>query len=120
MREFRPDLIKQLLGHLRPQTCRVVVIGQKFKGTTTQKEPWYGSDYNIRKIDPKLIEKWSEVERNENLFLPTPNEFIPTDFSLVPPLQGDAPKVPMLIQVNTLPPSLSVSLSLSFFSVLTD
>ena len=99
MTEFRPDLIKQLLGYLRPATSRVVVIGQKFKGKTTLKEPWYGSEYSIRKIEPDLIEKWSEVELNDKFYLPAPNEFIPTDFNLIPPPPKDAPKVPVLIQV---------------------
>ena len=99
MTEFRPDLIKQLLGYLQPQSCRIAVVGQKFKGHTTLKEPWYSSDYNIRKIDPELIERWSQAEPNTSLYLPAPNEFIPTDFSLVPPPAKDAPKVPVLIQV---------------------
>ena len=101
MTEFRPDLIKQLLGYLCPNFSRVTVIGQKFKGKTTLKEPWYGSDYSICKINPQLIEKWSEVEPNDNLFLPARNEFIPTDFSLVPPPTKDDPKTPVLIQVSS-------------------
>ena len=78
------------------------MIGQKFKGQTSLKEPWYGSEYNLRKIEPQLIEKWSQVEHNNKFFLPARNEFIPTDFTLVPPPPKDAPKVPVLIQVRTI------------------
>lgn len=99
--EFRPDLIKQLLGYLTPQSSRVAVIGQKFKGQTSLKEPWYGSEYNIRKIDADVIEKWSQVEHDDKFYLPARNEFIPTDFTLVPPPPKDAPKLPVLIQVCT-------------------
>ena len=76
------------------------MIGQKFKGHTSLKEPWYGSDYNIRKIDPRVIEKWSQVEHDGKFYLPARNEFIPTDFTLVsPPPPKDTPTVPVLIQV---------------------
>ena len=98
--DFRPDLTRDLvLDRIKPQYLRICVVSQKFKGKTTLTEPWYGSEYNIRKIDSKLVEYWSTVESIEELHLPTPNEFIPTEFDIIP-LGENPPKVPTLVQVG--------------------
>ncbi len=78
---------------------RVAVASKKFEGKTELTEPWYGSSYNYRKIDPRLIEEWKTVALNEELHLPAVNEFIPTDFEILS-LGEHPPKEPTLIQVQ--------------------
>lgn len=108
--DFRPDLTSELvLDRIQPQYLRIGVVSQKFEGKTTLKEPWYGSDYNMRKIDPKLVEFWSTVEPIEDLHLPTPNEFIPTNFDILP-MGENPPKVPVLVQVHMMIVFLFVTL----------
>ena len=78
---------------------RVYVISKRFEGKTELTEPWYGSKYNLRKIDPQLIEQWSAASTIEELHLLSPNEFIPTNFEIVP-LEDGSPKLPVLTQVR--------------------
>ncbi len=78
---------------------RVAVVSKKFEGKTELTEPWYGAGYNYRKIDPRVIEEWSTTSLAEELHLPAVNEFIPTDFEIVP-LGDSSLKVPTLIQVD--------------------
>ena len=74
-------------------------MSQRFAGKTEHTERWYGTQYSHRRIGPETISRWNEVEVMEELHLPAVNEFIPTDFDLVP-LPSGAPKVPILVQVR--------------------
>ena len=78
---------------------RVGVTSQKFEGKAASVEPWYGSQYTLRKIDPSLVEMWKNVTPIKELRLPAVNEFIPTNFDLVPLDKERAPKIPTLILV---------------------
>ena len=73
-------------------------MGKKFEGMTDQTERWYGTQYSYRKIEPDTISQWEGVGGTEELHLPAVNEFIPTDFNVLP-IPEMAPKVPILIQV---------------------
>lgn len=79
--------------------CRVAVVSKRFEGKTDLTDPWYEAKYNFRKVDPCLIERWSAVAHMEELHLPAPNEFIPTNFDIVP-REENSPCVPTLIQVR--------------------
>ena len=102
MRKYRPDLIETVMECLRPELVRVGVINQRFRDKTELVEPWYGSAYNAHKIDPELIETWRLARPVPELHLPLPNEFIPTDFAIVPRLEGEeaTPNTPVLISVR--------------------
>ena len=78
---------------------RLVLVGQRFHGQTSQVEPWYLVDYNVEKIDEELISTWSKVQLSDALFLPEKNEFIPDNFDLVPP-PSNPMDVPVIIQVT--------------------
>lgn len=79
---------------------RVCAVGKRFEGKTEHTEKWYGTQYHYRKIAPETISQWESVSDTEQLHLPAVNEFIPTDFELVPIPDG-APKVPVLVQVRS-------------------
>lgn len=74
------------------------VVGKRFEDTTDHTEKWYGTQYSCRKITPDVISQWESVGGTEELHLPTLNEFIPTDFEVLPAPEV-APKVPVLIHV---------------------
>lgn len=77
---------------------RVCVVGKKFEGRTDHTEKWYGTQYSYRKIALDTISQWESVGSTEELHLPAVNEFIPTDFTVLP-IPEMAPKMPSLIQV---------------------
>lgn len=99
MRHYRPDLIEMVMEKLTPEFLRFGIFSQKFEGKTGLVEPWYSSAYNAHKIDASLIKTWSSVELIPELSLPRPNEFIPTDFSIVSRPEGEMAKTPVLIEV---------------------
>uniref|UniRef100_A0A0B7AYG5 Insulin-degrading enzyme n=2 Tax=Arion vulgaris TaxID=1028688 RepID=A0A0B7AYG5_9EUPU len=82
--EFRPDLINLILDRLLPCNMRVTVVSKKFEGQTDKTEKWYGTQYKVNKFREDQKKKWSECSLNTNLRLPAKNEFIPTNFELVP------------------------------------
>ncbi|ESO09969.1 hypothetical protein HELRODRAFT_109371 [Helobdella robusta] len=81
---FKPELIDMVLDKLSPEHLRLCVVGKKFAGTTNVKEKWYGTDYSITKIPKDVIDGWRNIELNERFLLPEVNDFIPTNFELLP------------------------------------
>ncbi|PPS08959.1 hypothetical protein GOBAR_AA11683 [Gossypium barbadense] len=64
-------------------TClRIFWESKKFEGLTDKVEPWYGTAYSIEKASPSTIQAWMSSAPNENLHLPAPNVFIPTNLSI--------------------------------------
>jgi len=82
--KYDPQLISDILDKLRPSLTRVTVIGQKFSGQTDIKEEWYGTEYSMSEIPHDLLQKWEDAGLNENLQIPERNEFIPTNFDILP------------------------------------
>ncbi|GAU30048.1 hypothetical protein TSUD_332170 [Trifolium subterraneum] len=73
--KFSPSVIQMVLDQLSPNNVR-------FEGHTDKVEPWYGTAYSIEKITASAIEGWVLSAPDENIHLPAPNKFIPTDLSL--------------------------------------
>jgi insulysin len=80
--KFAPDTIEKILNELTPSNVRIFCQSKKFEGCANLTEPWYGTQYTVEKLDILTLEKWVENAPNENLSLPKPNVFIPTDLSL--------------------------------------
>ena len=83
--EFDPDAISAMLGRLTAESVMVVHVSASHKSAATMVEPWYGTRYHVSRADPDVIATWakpSELDLASELFLPEPNPFIPTDFSL--------------------------------------
>lgn len=85
-------------ANLSLAVSRVCVVGKKFEGTTDHTERWYGTEYSYRKIASDTISQWESVGGIKELHLPAVNEFIPTDFEVLP-IPEMAPKVPIPIHV---------------------
>ncbi|KAA8900675.1 hypothetical protein TRICI_006176 [Trichomonascus ciferrii] len=100
-RKYSPELIKEFASHLTPENFRAFLIGQNLSGLD-QSEKWYGTEYNVKDLDPKIIEKLKNAGNNPKLHLPPRNEFIPTNFDVAKkdiPVQ-DRLKHPHLIRWN--------------------
>lgn len=93
---FNPDVIKMVLHELSPDNVRIFWESKKFEGHTDRVEPWYNTSYSIEKITSPLIQEWMLSSPNENLHLPTPNIFIPTDLALK--ATQDKVKFPVLLR----------------------
>ncbi|CAF3897878.1 unnamed protein product [Rotaria sordida] len=83
MRDFRPDLINELLNeYLIPSKMRVFLTSKEFLSIAREKEKWYGTQYKQEYLSEELIKQCETCEINRELYLPIPNQFIPTDFQL--------------------------------------
>uniref|UniRef100_A0A1D1YFR5 Zinc-metallopeptidase, peroxisomal n=1 Tax=Anthurium amnicola TaxID=1678845 RepID=A0A1D1YFR5_9ARAE len=80
--KFVPSTIEKVLDQLSPKNVRIFWESKKFEGCTNLVEPWYGTPYSIERITASLIQQWVEKAPDEDLHLPAPNVFIPTDLSL--------------------------------------
>lgn len=62
----------------------MAVIAKKYAGQTDQIEPWYGTEFKVEKISQEKLENWKNSGFCDELKLPEKNEFIPTNFDIVP------------------------------------
>ncbi|CAF3688299.1 unnamed protein product [Rotaria sp. Silwood1] len=115
MREFRPDLINELLNeYLIPSKMRVFLTSKEFLSIATEKEKWYGTLYKQEYLPKEFIKQCETCEINHKLYLPIPNEFIPTDFQLFSKEKNLArPQIPIKIKVKSY--SLDFNLKIRFF-----
>lgn len=97
MTHYDPDRIKLVMDKLIPDSIRVAIIGKKYEDIADKKEDWYGTSYRIEDLSEELLSKWKNVTLNENLKLPPRNEFIPTNFDLVP-AEEEKSSLPALVK----------------------
>lgn len=82
--DYKPELISELMSHLVPEKVRIALVSKSFEGKTDKVEKYYSTEYTVEKIPEAKINAWRTAEPDAELSLPVPNEFIPTNFSLVP------------------------------------
>ena len=79
MEDYRPELIEDLLSHLRPDNVLLQVVSRDAR--TSGKTPFYEVDFGIQPIPQSTIERWKKQAdkraRDERLALPPANRFIP-------------------------------------------
>ncbi|CAF0834979.1 unnamed protein product [Rotaria sordida] len=102
MRDFRPDLINELLNeYLIPSKMRVFLTSKEFLSIAREKEKWYGTQYKQEYLSEELIKQCETCEINRELYLPIPNKFIPTDFQLFSKEKNlIRPQIPTKIKEN--------------------
>lgn len=87
---------------------RLCYISQEYKQEATLVEKWYGTRYSYEPIDPKLLERIKSItDIDPKLYLPSPNEFIPTALSLKEPTNEE--KQTLKSHTETHGPALIVS-----------
>ena len=87
---FEVDLAKvtTFLEYLQPSNAMVFVIHNGLAGKTSLKERWYGTPYNYQKMNSSDLLRWEACVNGGSsgvssaLALPSPNPFIPTDFTV--------------------------------------
>ncbi|XP_019084921.1 PREDICTED: insulin-degrading enzyme-like 2 isoform X1 [Camelina sativa] len=80
--KFNPASVEKVLDELSPNNVRIFWKSNKFEGETDKVEPWYNTPYSLEKMTKFTIQEWVQSAPDVNLQLPTPNIYIPTDFSL--------------------------------------
>lgn len=83
--EFKPELISSITDLLVPTKCNIMIISQTFTEQCTMKEKWFGTHYTHEAISEEWMESWMTLPTNPELYLPPPNNFIASSFSLVKP-----------------------------------
>ncbi|XP_008470058.1 nardilysin-like [Diaphorina citri] len=86
---YDSDLIRQFLGYFTPDRLNIALLSNivcRQPGVhLDQTEPWFKTEYKVEPIPAAQISSWTNIElREPSLFLPSKNEFITTDFSLLP------------------------------------
>ncbi|KAI3845385.1 hypothetical protein MKW92_038967 [Papaver armeniacum] len=79
---FSSSIIQMILDELTPENVRIFWESKIFEGQTDMVEPWYGTGYSLENINSSAIQQWISAAPNQNLHLPAPNVFIPTDLSI--------------------------------------
>ncbi|XP_026425305.1 insulin-degrading enzyme-like 1, peroxisomal [Papaver somniferum] len=79
---FSSSIIQMILDELTPENVRIFWESKIFEGQTDKVEPWYGTGYSLENINSSAIQQWISAAPNQNLHLPAPNVFIPTDLSI--------------------------------------
>jgi insulysin len=82
--EWRPDLIELVLNMLNPRNLRVIIVDQTSYWKCTETEKIYSTKYGTELIPQSTIRDWCVCGLNQNLHLPQPNVFIPSDFEFLP------------------------------------
>ncbi|CAH1739015.1 unnamed protein product [Aphis gossypii] len=99
--EWRPDLIVELLSYFRPDNMRATVVSKVFQDKTDTVDKYYGTPYSIIPIPTETLNEWSKDDLCEDLKMPLKNEFIATDFNLVP-IDKNEPGNPYIVHESHL------------------
>ncbi len=78
--EWKPELVEELLGYLRPDNLAITLVDPAVK--TDEVEHFYQVPYRVAGIDSKLLARWGETEIDDKLALPEPNPFMPDKVEL--------------------------------------
>jgi len=83
--KYEPKLIEGMFAALTPENVDIYICAQKFAGGKgNQREVIYGTEYHADVVEQASINRWSSENVDPELHLVLRNEYIPTDFSLVP------------------------------------
>ncbi|KAI0372962.1 insulin-degrading enzyme [Pilatotrama ljubarskyi] len=101
--------MREILNTLTVERSRTVLMAQaeehervRGKDLKWENEPWYGTPYRVERLSEEFLQKASAANDLKELFLPGPNEFIPTNLE-VEKREIDKPaKRPFLIRETPL------------------
>ncbi|KAK7078176.1 Nrd1 complex RNA-binding subunit [Halocaridina rubra] len=85
--EYNPEIIKKCLDELTPEKCNIMLSSKTFdnEDICNLKEKWFGTKYSVEDIPQEWENEWNNLQINPELYLPTPNQFIPDNFDLLQP-----------------------------------
>lgn len=83
--EYSPKTINMVMEYLRADNMNIMISTSKqIEGVVYDlEEKWFGTKYCVQDIPSDLLTRWVSVEPDPDLSLPSPNNFLTTDFELV-------------------------------------
>ncbi|KAF9454625.1 insulin-degrading enzyme [Macrolepiota fuliginosa MF-IS2] len=102
------DTIRQYLDTFRIQEGRVVLMAKGDEhnkvhpGMKWEKEPWYDTDYNVKRFEEEFVKDAQAPSDIPELFLPGPNAFIPNNLDVDKRQVSEPFKRPHLIRQTPL------------------
>ena len=82
VRKYDPEAITKFGSYLNIDNFRVTLVSPDFEGLS-QKEKWYGTEYEVQEIPQGLLDQIKNPASNQHLHFPAPNPFIPTNFDIL-------------------------------------
>lgn len=95
MDDYRPDLLAELLDHMRPGNVFVVDVAKGLQ--TDRNSSFYNTPYRVQSIDADSLATWASAEPDARLTMPALNEFIASDLELRPRTDADASTPELLV-----------------------
>jgi insulysin len=92
--------IKTLLGLLRPDNFRALLVAPSHDTEGWSKAPWYGTEYHVEALPSELVERLANVELNPELSLPIRNPYIPHQFDVLMSLEDPCKVCLNLVLLN--------------------
>ena len=90
IQKYSPELIKKYLNELKLTNLNVYLFSQSLEEECTLKEKWYGTKFNRQPLSEVI--NFAEIAKHKcshQLDYPPRNEFIPTNFDLIPKSEND-------------------------------
>eukprot|EP01128_Nolandella_sp_AFSM9_P011831 TRINITY_DN8746_c0_g1_i1.p1 TRINITY_DN8746_c0_g1~~TRINITY_DN8746_c0_g1_i1.p1 ORF type:complete len:959 (+),score=215.62 TRINITY_DN8746_c0_g1_i1:78-2954(+) len=94
--EQDPALVTKVVDALTPSNMRMFVGGQEFAESATLSEKWYGVKHSDSPVGEIVLD-----EVFDDLYLPTPNDLIASDFSRHLPDEEHLKSEPFLLKSST-------------------
>ncbi|XP_011877957.1 PREDICTED: insulin-degrading enzyme isoform X2 [Vollenhovia emeryi] len=98
--EWRPDLIEEIMKYLVPENIRIHVVAKAYENIADETEKWYGTKYKKVKISKETMDMWKHAGYNNDLRLPSKNEFIASTFDIKP--HTTVEKFPIILEDTSL------------------
>lgn len=90
---YDPKIIKECLDALVPETCNITINSKTQESRCDLTEKWFGTKHCLEDVPKEWKERWASLPQNPELFITTPNLFIPDNFDLITP-EKDVPDYP--------------------------
>lgn len=83
--EYSPETITQFLNLLTVNRVAMFILAKKFDNAELFiKDPIFGTKYLAESLTEELEKKWSTVKPHPSFSIPSGNQYLTTDFSILP------------------------------------
>ncbi|CAK9267641.1 unnamed protein product [Sphagnum jensenii] len=85
LQHWDPELLTKLLSYLTPSNMRLDLMTKPFDKNVpgVKFEPWFEIAYTVETISKEILQAWADPAHvHSALHMPSPNEFIPHNFSI--------------------------------------
>ena len=81
LEQFNPDSIAQFAGFINPKNMFINIQARSVNVDKT--EPYFGGQYSTEQVSQQQLAKWSNPQKNAQLFIRKQNPYVAEDLSLV-------------------------------------